>query len=386
MARDTKSKLEEIIKLHSQGLTDDKIAELLDDNVPAIRYWLKKSGLKSNPKIHVFTKEEKEKMKSLYKQTRSSVVVAKALRTTQSRVLHFLNTEGIDTSQVLFKGDLADFAIKQYESGMTQEEIAEYHGCERQAVQALFKREGIVGRSQLEQKKITWPVNQEAFTDWSNETDLFFYGLLLADGCLSDDGSVSLTLQYQDAHIVEAFRNYVESKNKLYVELPCKKGNAGKVSLKFQDQVIADNLRKVGMEERKSTKEKLPTFDMSDLGIAKHFWRGYICGDGSVRSYPSNGTERLMPTLYVCGSEEICEGFREFCSKVVARDIRGTVKKTNDPRRSKDLYYFRLNGLGAKIVALFMFEGANYYIKRKMENAISFKDYTPKIDRTRANR
>lgn len=133
----------------------------------------------------------------------------------------------------------------------------------------------------------------------------------------------------------------------------------------------------------RAQKKGCQVFEISDPSTARHFWRGYICGDGSVRSYPSNGTDRLMPVLHICGSKEICEGFISFSEQVLGRKLKSSVKKYNDKRRTNDLFYFRLNGSDAKTVTLCMFENADprYTINRKTENAMSFKEYIPKINR-----
>lgn len=255
-----KDKVDEIVTLTNAGLNNNEIAEKLGSNPPAIRYWQKKLGIKQNPvAINKLTDLQKQQALHLYQESKNALLVAEQIGSTQYLVLKFLKESNIDTSSKFFKGDLADTAINQYKAGMTQEQIAEFHGCERQAVQTLFERLGIKGRTQLEQKQITWP----------------------------------------------------------------------------------------------------------------------------VRSYPSKGTDRLMPTLHICGSKEICEGFISFSEQVLGRKIKGSVKKYNDPRRTVDLFYFRFNGMDAKIVGLCMFDGANpkYTIKRKTENAMSFKDYIPKINR-----
>lgn len=385
MIIETKSKVQDILELTKAGFNNKEIAEKLSVNIPAIRYWQKKLGIKAKSSVNKLTEDQKKQVLNLYEEHKNALLVAELVGSTQYLVLSYLKEIGVDTSSKFFKGELAKLAIEQYNSGMTQEEIAEYHGCERQAVQTMFKEYNIVGRTQLEQKQITWPVNQKAFTDWTNEADLFFYGLLLADGCLTGKDSIRLTLQLCDKHVIDELKAYLETGNTISVIQPSDKYKSGKATLAVSDKVLANNLRAVGMEERKSTKEKMPAVDLSDIHVAKHFWRGYICGDGSVRSYPSNNTDRLMPTIHVCGSKEICEWFIAFCEQVLGRKLNREVKKTNDKRRTLDLYYFRISGLDAKIVGLCMFDEANpkYTIRRKSENAMSFKDYIPKINRVK---
>lgn len=256
-----KDKVNEIISLTNAGFNNYEIAEKLGSNPPAIRYWQKKLGIKANPiPVNKLSCEQKALINELYPLYKDALLVSKLVGSTQYLVISYLNSIGVDTSNRFFKGDLAAFAIEQYKSGMTQEEIAEFHGCERQAVQTMFERYGVVSRTQLEQKQITWPVNQKAFTNWTNEADLFFYGLLLADGCITKNDTIRISLQLGDKHVIDEMKSYLETNNVISVVQPSEKCKSGKATLSISDRVLANNLRNAGMEERKSAKERMPSF------------------------------------------------------------------------------------------------------------------------------
>lgn len=367
-----KHRVDEIVQLTNDGFNNNEIAEKLGANPPAIKYWQKKLGIKANPvPINKLSDEQKLKVLELYEIHKNALLVAKLVGSTQFLVLEYLKKQGIDTSNRMFKGDQEDEIIEQYESGMTLEEIAKQHGCDSQAVSSLFSRRGIVGRKPLERKQLTWYVNQNAFTDWKDERTLFYYGLLLSDGCLLDNGIVIIALQKSDKHILESFAEYMQCGNPIYDA----KKDGSNYGFRFKDMVVAENLRKAGMAPRKSSEESYPEFvDRNDLEAARHFWRGYICGDGSVRAYKG------LPRLHICGSKEICEEFKMFCEAVLGYELKANVCLTKDKRenRTKQLYYFRICGRKARDVSLFMFENSTVFINRKYEDVMGFKNWQPK--------
>lgn len=373
-----KDSVGDIVRLTNEGYNNNEIAEILGSNPPAIRYWQKKLNIKSNPVVPELGEVTKLRIVELYSEYKDALKVSQLLGTTQFRVLKHLKSLGIDTSSRFFKDSVAQEVFDKYASGLTQKQIADIYGCEVQAVRALFKANNFKARNQTEQSKITWPKNRDVFTDFTDEDTLFFYGLLLADGCISDNGSVSLALQISDLHIVESFQKYIGSDNKIII-VPPKDNRQAQAAFRFQDREISERLIKMGMLPRKSIEEKMPSFDLSDDNLARHFWRGYVCGDGSIRSYPSNGnSDRLIPRMHICGSREICEGFSDFCTRVLSEPHGLKVYRSEDKRRTNQIYNFRISGKKARDIALFMFDNSKTYINRKMEDIEKFRQYVPK--------
>lgn len=360
-----KSKINEILEMNAQGKTLDEIASVFGCTPEGIRYQLKKQGVEFNKKIKDFTNQEIELIKSLYQQRKYPIDIAKILGTTQSRVNLMMNKLGLDTSSNFFRKEEYKDVVELYESGLSMEQIANKYGCYRQSVEILFRRLDIKGRDRHEVKSILYPVNRKCFTDWKDEHTLYFYGLLLSDGCIRDSGSVSLAFSLEDLKTLEEFKEYICSENVIGIS---KKNNSCQFS--FRDTVIASNLLKAGLEPRKSTKEKFPlTVDREDLQSVRHFWRGFICGDGSVRPI------RNYPSLFICGSLEICTEFKMFCEKVLGFNIQSSVKRNS---KTPDFYYFRIAGRKARDVALFMFENQTICMERKLKDALDMKNWNPK--------
>lgn len=363
-----KDSTEVILKLHNDGISAKAIALQFSVSDTAIRSHLSKFGIKAHKVNKDFTEEQIIIVSQLYKERKDCLYIANQLNVTQSRIIKLFEKLGFDSSNNFFKKEDEVILRKLYEEDKkTIEYIADYFGCYRQAVDVAFNRFGIKTRNHEERKQINWYVNREAFTNWKDEHTLFYYGLLLADGCLSDNNSVSIALQKSDKHILDSFAIYMQSNNKVIKA----KQDGCSFSFSFMDSVVADNLRIAGMESRKSTKETFPTvLDRNDLESCKHFWRGYICGDGSVRTYNN-------PSLHICGSIEICSEFKLFCEKVLGYNLDINVKEYLDERRTQTLYYFKVSGRKARDISLFMFEDSNVHINRKYEDVMKFKNWQP---------
>lgn len=360
-----KSKINEILEMNSQGKTLDEIASIFGCTPEGIKYQLKKQGVKFNKKIRDFTNEEVELIKSLYQQRKYPTDIAKILGTTQSRISLVMNKLGLDTSSNFFRKEEYNDVIELYKSGLSMEDIASKYGCYKQSVEVLFKRLGVKGRSKQEVKDILYPVNKKCFTDWKDEKTLYFYGLLLSDGCITDSGSVSLALALQDLKTVQEFKDYIGSDNKISIS---EKSNSCQFS--FRDSAVSSNLIAAGLEPRKSTKEKFPlTVDKDDLNSVRHFWRGFICGDGSVRDINN------CPSLFICGSLELCTEFKIFCEKVLGFKLNLAVKENSE---TSGFYYFRISGRKAKEVTLFMFKNQSVCMERKLKDALAMEDWNPK--------
>lgn len=366
-----KGKLEEIKQLVSEGKTNKEIASIFNVSAVAIKKQLDKIGIKPNKKYEKFSDQVVSEMKLMFSAGSNCIHIADYFGTTQSRVLKVLNDSGVDTSSKFFKGDKAELAISMYDSGKTQEDIARYFGCERQAVQTLFKSVGKVGRTQLEQKQIAWYIDQSCFTDWCRTQDLYFYGLLLSDGCLkTGTDSVIISLQEQDADILFKFKEYLKIDNKLQTIIG-KPTVSNKVTLSFRDKIVANNLRRVGFDSKKSCNEIPPKF-LGNIELDKHFWRGYIDGDGCVKIYNT-------PFLHVCGGMDICQSFINFCNKVLGYDSGMKPHKHMKKGKFNGLYYTRVSGRKARDIAYFMYNGNEYYsIKRKYSVAMKMQEWQPK--------
>jgi hypothetical protein len=92
------------------------------------------------------------------------------------------------------------------------------------------------------------------------------------------------------------------------------------------------------------------------IHLIKHYWRGFVDGDGTI------GFNNPYPVIGLCGTYAVCEAFRGWCLQFV--DSKAMVRK------SGNIYYYGLSGSKAIPIIRELYEGATVYLDRKYEKAM----------------
>ena len=205
-------------------------------------------------------------------------------------------------------------------------------------------------------------INSQAFIDFTDENTAYFFGLLLADGMVSKDRNrITLGLKEQDKHIVEAFKNYLQTTNTISKRV---KDGYVRFVLTVDSKTIKDRLTKQNLLPNKSTAEKLPNFNWKEN---RHFWRGVVDGDGSVFAKQSS------PKISLCGSFELLSGFNDFC-QLNCFTKPSTIYST----KSRNFYTICFSGQEALSVMNKLYLESNTYLHRKMQRVLEYNNtYTP---------
>lgn len=195
-------------------------------------------------------------------------------------------------------------------------------------------------------------LDRTRFSDLLCRDTAYYYGLLLADGCITGrtGNTILLGLKSEDSYMVDSLHKWLSAPTKLYDRIQ-QDSRTGKTysarCMSITDHVIARNLRELGFEERKSTKEKLP----QPFAYSSDFWRGMVDGDGHISRY--------WWTMNLCGSREICEGFADFAVSL-GTSKRPYVKDTNG------LYTASLtNKNDVKVVLDALYKDTSLFLERK---------------------
>lgn len=201
------------------------------------------------------------------------------------------------------------------------------------------------------------------FFSRKDEWSAYTYGLLLSDGCLTKRNSVIITLQESDVPVLASIaeRMGIHSRPKLSFK---KSGEgyepkaAGSIS--FSHPKLISDLRDLGMEERKSTREVAPECFAFD----RHFWRGMVDGDGSLFMCKLRG-----PVLTLCGSEIICNQFLDYC-KTLVDGIKSSVR-----RHKGELFTIKLTKNKCLPVAQHLYLDQEICLPRKYGKYLKFEEF-----------
>ncbi len=122
-------------------------------------------------------------------------------------------------------------------------------------------------------------VNKKFFKKWTPEMS-YVLGFFMADGSITINprGSQYISIQICDEDILEKMKEIMRSEHK--ISLRKRTGNESDIyRLQIGSKEMCDDLRKLGMEERKTHTMGLPNVPQKYFG---DFVRGYFDGDGNV--------------------------------------------------------------------------------------------------------
>lgn len=210
--------------------------------------------------------------------------------------------------------------IKDYERLNTIKEISIKYSISKHFIKRILKNNRIALRANNIECQ-TVEINERYFDEIKTERQSYFLGLLYADGCVTEDGLVSIAILASDRNVIEELSSDLCPKHKIREFVP-KNGNPC-VGMFLRRKVLSESLIRQGCIPRKSVNLKdLPV--LSD-GLMFHFIRGYFDGDGCVSyrtgtKYPQVnmvGTESFIQKIVlICRSFGMKCGFYKTSSKI----------------------------------------------------------------------
>lgn len=171
------------------------------------------------------------------------------------------------------KEQIIDLYVNQNKSANS---IAKEFECDPSTITRQLKRWNIpVHQNRCNAK---YSLNFEFFKEIDTEEKAYLIGLLLSDGHISKDNIIMITLKDRD--VIEKYRKAIQS------NAPIKKDRYGNYQLNIRSKQIAEDLRKIGLNNRKSY-----NLDFNQIlsyipkNLENHFVRGLFDGDGSIKIY-----------------------------------------------------------------------------------------------------
>lgn len=248
--------------------------------------------------------------------------------------------------------------VELYKSGAILTEISSRYHVSRECVAKNLRKAGVNIRHGLARKAEKGVILD--YFENKSEGSSYFYGLLLADGTISDSGKVNLQLESSDAHIIESLKSELNLNSN--VNNFISKDGWKSSSLCFTVKAISESLQNLGLTPRKSTKEFAPDSMSND----KHFWRGVIDGDGSIGK-----TDR--PKVYLCGSEILCNQFLQYCQSINPSITTKTVLMKGG------LYRVTITGIKAATILNELYSNSTFKLERKNQRVLAILDKYPEV-------
>lgn len=258
--------------------------------------------------------------------------------------------------------DIQDM-IDMYLNGAILADIERKYKTSDTTIMALFDKAGIKRRHGL------YTCNENYFDKIDTEDKAYYLGLLYADGYNNvEHGVIKLTLQAEDKHILEKFKEVTENTTPLKLIENSKKKDTWKDCYQFSinSKHMSKVLEKHGMYQAKSLILKFPNW--LDNSLYPHFIRGYFDGDGSISSKKYGGSMSIMSTDAFCS---YLQGWLEAVLKIETHIyVFHTLEKTT---RTFMITKYEF----CKVFFDYIYNDAHYFLKRKYD--VYFNKYVKNV-------
>lgn len=172
-------------------------------------------------------------------------------------------------------GEDYNFACKHYYD-MTAKQISEVLGCNISKVTNAWMKCGLKGKCRR-----IYPIShQDYFSTIDTPSKAYYLGFIASDGCVykrkshNQQGIIRICIIKEDEEIL------VNLKKELGTEIPLHYQSGRYVSLEICCESIYQDVNTLGLHERKTYNNTIPTNIPNHL--FKYFIRGYFDGDGSI--------------------------------------------------------------------------------------------------------
>lgn len=219
-----------------------------------------------------------------YNQTNTKV--AKILKENNIKIINLYTIPKIEEKNW-------DEIVELYQAGNSLTQIAKKYKVDHHAIGRILKKRNIevINRQNLPR------MDETVFEKINNEKKAYWLGFIYADGYISK-GEFGIALSIKDEkHILKLQKFFNYTGNIRY------RTDNNSCSIVFRNKKVINDLKKLGVLERKSKIIQFPTSKQVPKKYIRHFIRGYIDGDGSV-FYNKNGLARLS----ILGTESILNG------------------------------------------------------------------------------
>jgi len=201
--------------------------------------------------------------------------------------------------------------------------------------------------------KDKYSFNSNAFDAIKAETTAYWLGFLYSDACVYQN-SLRLDLKERDEDHLEKFKKFLDSNHKIY---PHEREGFGVVTRKallvIGSKNMASRLKKLGIVPDRTMLNE--TIRAIPKDLVRHFIRGILDGDGSVR--------KKSPSFRFVGKPDLL--------KWIKKEISTAVTGTNpslEPTKSEKVKALEFHGLYlAKRVAHYLYRDATVWMDRKKD-------------------
>lgn len=215
-----------------------------------------------------------------------------------------------------------------------------------------------------------YKANDEFFNIIDSEIKAYLLGFLYADGYISKDGRIGILLNKKDQEIIELMHKYIAPNSTIkYLNYQNFKRDP-QVKLRFKSKQLYKKLQEFGFTTDK-THIDCDILNKIPEEFKRHFIRGYLDGDGSIR-YDEHISKLNPNKKWISIGLVFCNGVPNILYEIqdYFKGIKGTIRKYSS---WYTLEYYTKESIIKIYSKLYL--NCNYYLKRKYEKAINSINY-----------
>lgn len=190
---------------------------------------------------------------------------------------------------------------------MSAEKIGKIYGCWGSTVICWLDKWG-VKRRKIRHNAI-YNLNYKIFDNIDSEHKAYWLGFMFADGHISNQDTIMLTVQKKDVEIIHKWKEFLSA------EHPISNDTHNNPSLNIKCKYLCDRFRQLGYTNRKSY-----SIDFNKIinnipdNLRNHFIRGMVDGDGCIKVYNYSYLKKPQYHFGYTGLEYVCEFIKEYLS------------------------------------------------------------------------
>lgn len=260
-----------------------------------------------------------------------------------------------------------NYIIEKYNSGISGIEIAKELNVKPYAIYRILNKHNVKTRSNKINSRRFY-CNENSFSEINSEESAYWLGFMYADGYVTKNGYVGLSLSIIDKSHLEKFNNFLESNYpvKDYVN----NGGHKYSRLLIRSDKLKSDLVRYRCLENKTFLLKFPAIKNE---LIFHFIRGYFDGDGSLSEHNTN--KGLTFRFRLCGTSS----FLNSVLKYINFEKSKLCKRHKD--RHNDNYDIDIGGNRNVLKIMnFIYDNSTIFLERKYDVYLKLLSRCQEID------
>ena len=303
----------------------------------------------------IFTDEQIQQMIKMHDEGVLNREIAEYFHTSRATIDRRLAENNVQSRHPWITPEREQQVIDLYDKYKNRNEVVKQIGnIKHETITAILEKNNIkyTTNSELHQK---YSINESYFEKIDSHRKAYYLGLLYADGCVSKRGNyVNISLQEEDKYIIEQFKKDLNSTHKIKPIYPPKEFSNRKIQylLSIGNKKLHDDLIALGVLPQKSLILEFPTNLNEEYYCS--FLLGYMDGDGHL----SKSEKRLN----FVSTESFCKSVAKIINDKFG--IHSSIMYCHDKTKSTRTLSIA-GGKQTKIFLDWIYSKCDVYLKRK---------------------